>query len=148
MSESTKGSGWATAAKVGLGLAAALGLGWLFVKVAKVGAVVGAVAGAVFTAGALPARQQAGVVVQFPETPPPTGAGVSLTTEAGDALALRALCDDGKGGALAWSHSERDGGGKGTRFSVQKDVACPFDAAALAKVKGLGFTFWGPAKPV
>ena len=73
------------------------------------------------------ALQKEGVVVQFPDGPVPPGAGKTLTAEAGDALALRALCASGKADPIVWTND-----------------ACPFDADALARVKKMGVTFWGP----
>lgn len=141
MSESKN---WSAGTKVVVAVAAAVGLGWLFKKAIVTSATVGAVGGALFTFAALQALQKAGVVVQLPETPPPAGAGTILTTEAGDALTLKALCVSGKGGTITWSRSVQGADGKSAETSTSRDIDCPFDAAALAKVKEMGFAFWGP----
>jgi hypothetical protein len=111
---------WGTGTKVLVGVGVAAGLGYLLVKVATTSAKVGVAVGAVMTAAALDALAKAGVVVQMPESPPPAGAGSTLTTASGDALVLKTACPDGPAG-------------------------CPFDGVTLAKAKALGLTFWGPA---
>jgi hypothetical protein len=120
MSESEK-YGWSAGAKFVTVVAAVLGVGWLVKKTAETSFVVGAAVGVGLTTVVSAALAEEGVVVQFPRQRAPRGAGTTMTTAAGEALALRALCKDGPEAGQCLLTNER-----------------------LGALKDMGFQFWGP----
>jgi hypothetical protein len=111
-----------TGAKFLVGVGVLAGVGWLFKKTAETSFMVGAAVGVGLTTAVAAALAEEGVVVQFPEQRPPFGAGTRMTTAAGEALAVRALCKEGP-----------------------RAGECLLTGERLGALKDMGFKFWGPS---